>query len=49
MAIHSKNFLTIKRGYQTGTWSKQRVYNVVNKPNGITPTEYEEITGEVYE
>lgn len=46
---HSKNFDKIKHYYDTGLWSKERVYNVVGKKNGITPEEYEEITGEPYE
>lgn len=46
---HSKNFETIKYYYDVGLWDKERVYNVVGKKNGITPEEYEEITGEPYE
>ena len=44
---HSKNFAKVKHYYDTGMWSKQKVYNVVGK--WITPEEYFEITGEVYE
>lgn len=44
---HSKNFEKVKRYYDTGMWSKQKVYNVVGK--WITPEEYFEIVGEVYE
>ena len=44
---HSKNFEKVKHYYDTGMWSKQKVYNVVGK--WITPEEYYEITGEVYE
>ena len=44
--MHSKNFDKVKKYYDQGLWSKQRVYNVVNK--WITPAEYEEITGEEY-
>lgn len=46
---HSKNFEQIKKWYDEGVWSKERVYNVVGKKLGITPEEYEEITGEPYE
>lgn len=45
---HSKNFNKIKKLYDDGVWSKQRVYNVVGKQFGITEAEYEEITGEPY-
>ena len=47
--MHSNNFEKIKGYYDSGLWSKERVYNVVGKPSGITPEEYEEITGEKYE
>lgn len=47
--MHSKNYEKIKAYYDTGRWDKDRVYNVVGKPQGITPAEYEEITGEPYE
>lgn len=36
----------IKHYYDTGLWSKKRVYNVVGK--AITELEYEQITGEKY-
>jgi hypothetical protein len=45
--MHSKNFDKVKKYYDEGLWSKQRVYNVVNK--WITPEEYKEITGEEYQ
>ena len=44
--MHSKNFDKVKNYYDRGLWTKQRVYNVVNK--WITPAEYKEITGEDY-
>ena len=44
----SKNFEKIKRYYEEGLWSKQKLYNVVGKRTGITPEEYEIITGETY-
>lgn len=47
--MHSKNFEKIKGYYDKGLWTKEMVYNVVGKKNGITPEEYEEITGEPYE
>ena len=47
--MHSKNFEKIKNYYDTGLWTKEQVYNVVGKKQGITPEEYEEITGEPYE
>lgn len=46
---HSKNFEKILQYYQTQLWTKEQVYNVVGKKNGISPAEYEEITGEPYE
>ena len=45
---HSKNFEKIKDYYDKGLWDKARVRAVVNKTLGITPEEYEEITGEKY-
>ena len=45
---HSKNFEMIKAYYDSGLWSKERVYNVVGKKNGITEEEYHEIVGEDY-
>ena len=47
--MHSKNFEKIKGYYDKGLWTEEMVYNVVGKKNGITPEEYEEITGEPYE
>lgn len=44
----SKNFELIKGYYDSGLWTKQRVYNVVGKPTGITAEEYKLITGEDY-
>lgn len=49
---HSKHFEEVKRFYDTGKWSKKRVYNAVTNPKSnpwITADEYEEITGEKYE
>jgi len=43
----SPMFNQIKEWYDTGRWTKERVYNVVGKV--ITVDEYEEITGEPYE
>lgn len=43
----SKNYEKVKKYYDNGLWSKQRVYNAVGK--WITETEYELITGEKYE
>jgi len=45
---HSKDYEKIKRYYDQGLWSKERVYNMVGKDK-ITTEEYEEITGEAYE
>ncbi len=45
----SKNFEKIKSYYDSGLWTKNQVHNVVGKKTGITPDEYEQITGEVYE
>lgn len=42
----SKNYEKVKRYYDSGLWSKQRVYNAVGK--WITEDEYEMITGEKY-
>lgn len=44
----SKNFSKIKRYYDTGLWSKRKVYEVVGKKTGITAEEYTIITGEAY-
>lgn len=42
----SKNFNKVKKYYEQGLWSKERVYLVVNK--WITKEEYKDITGEEY-
>jgi hypothetical protein len=47
--MHSKNFETFKSYYESGLWSKKKLYNVVGKKTGITAEEYEEITVEPYE
>ena len=44
----SKKFNLVKRYYDNGLWNKVMVRNAVVK-GWITATEYEEITGEVYE
>lgn len=41
-------FDTIKSYYDNAFWTKQMVYNIVGKEYGITPEQYEEITGEPY-
>ena len=46
--MHSKNFDKIKRFYDAGLWSKEKVRAVVGKALGITEVEYREITGEIY-
>lgn len=46
---HSKNYEKILNYYQAGLWTKEQVYNVVGKKNGITEEEYREIVGEDYE
>lgn len=46
---HSKNFEKIKHYYDSGLWTKEQVYNVVSKKNGISEEEYREIVGEDYE
>lgn len=48
MALHTKNYLKIKRNYDRGLWDKERVYNTVGIPDGITPEEYKQITGDDY-
>ena len=48
-ANHSKNFEKFKKYYDKGLWTKEQLYLVVGKKTGITPEEYEEITGEKYE
>ena len=47
--MHSKNFEKIRDWYHLGMWNKSRVHSVVNRTNGITPEEYEEIVGEPFE
>lgn len=44
---HSAKFPVIKTYYDTGLWSKSRVYNMVDK-NIITAEEYQMITAEEY-
>lgn len=44
----SKKFATVKAAYDRGTWNKTMVRNAVVK-GWITPEEYQEIVGEVYE
>ena len=46
--VHSNNFEKIKYYYDHGNWSIERVHAVVGHPNGITPEEFTEITGEPY-
>ena len=49
MAMHSKNYLMVKRNYDKGFWTKEQVYALVGVPKtGITEAEYEQITGEPY-
>lgn len=49
MAMHSKNYLMVKRNYDKGLWTKEQVYALVGVPKtGITEAEYEQITGEPY-
>ena len=48
MNTQSKNFEKIKNYYNKGLWTKKMVYNVVGKRLGITPEEYELITGEPF-
>jgi len=48
---HSKNFEKVKKFYDSGLWSEQRVKNAVTNPAAspwITKEEYEEITGKSY-
>lgn len=47
--MHSKNYMKYRTYYKTGAWTKEMLHNVVGKPTGITPAEYEQITGEKYE
>ena len=46
--MHSKNYEKIKGYYDNNLWTKEMIYNVVGKKNGIYDWEYEEITGEPY-
>lgn len=48
MNEHSKNFEKIKKYYDSGLWSIERVRAVVGKKTGITIEEFYEITGEEY-
>jgi len=49
MALHSKNYLMVKRNYDAGLFSKEQVYALVGvTKTGITAAEYEQITGEPY-
>lgn len=48
MAIHSKLYLTAKRNYNKGLWSKTKLRSLVDV-GALTKNEYQEITGEVYE
>lgn len=45
---HSKKYETVKKYYDGGYWNIARVRNAVVK-GWITPEEFYEITGEVYE
>lgn len=45
----SANFLKYKRYYDEGTFTKERLRQLVGKRLGITAAEYELITGEPYE
>jgi len=45
---HSKKFKKVKDYYDRGLWSISRVRDAVEH-EWITPEEFEEITGEVYE
>lgn len=45
--MHSAMYERIKKYYDTGLWSKSRVWNMVDK-GIVTEAEYEEITGEAY-
>jgi len=46
--MHSKMFKKIKKFYDEGTWPISWVRDAVEKRK-ITPAEFEEITGKVYE
>ena len=47
MAMHSKLYLTAKRNYRAGLWSKERLRALV-EAGQLTENEFEEITGEGY-
>lgn len=49
---HSANYEKVKKFFDKGLWSKEKVRNAVINPESnpwITKAEYEEITGESYE
>lgn len=48
MAVHSKIYLTAKRNYGKGLWSKEKLRMLV-EVGALRPDEYEQITGETYE
>lgn len=49
MALHSKNYLMVKRNYDKGLWSIEMVRSLVGVPKtGITAAEYEQITGDPF-
>lgn len=50
MALHSKNYLMVKRNYDKGLWSIEMVRSLVGVPKtGITVAEFKQITGQDYE
>lgn len=48
MNDHSPKFNKVKSYYESGMWNKTMVRNAVVK-RWITASEFEEITGEIYE
>ncbi len=48
MGEHSKKFYLVKEYFESGEWKKKAVRNAV-KRGWITPEEFYEITGELYE
>lgn len=46
--MKSKNFDKAKYNYDNGLWSFKQLHAIVNKKQGITPEEFEEITGVPY-
>ena len=49
MALHSKNYLMIKRNFDQQLWSVDKVRSLVGVPRtGITAAEFFEITGEEF-